>query len=399
MEGTDNGITLNFENMDATEFLADRKQGHAVPEEKEKERKEAEAKAETTSESTAPEKAGNENSNPELESQIKEILSKEENDLTDEEKQVLLDNEAIAEKLSKGDEGSEESGVVADLKALEGFVEEGEYEDSLEGIKQYQKDRDGKRDPLIIGSFLKANPKMAAFYKHVVVDGKSEDSFLKEVSKPELLKSEVKSIKSSTSEIEKESIIDQHVKIIKQDLIGKLPEKTIEAILKVAVENGDTEQMAKDSLVNLNASYSKEVEALEAQKVAERQQEEREIEERIKTIKGLVSKGIIANNIAIPEVDKQGFIEFLTVPIDSVTGETKQEKVLNSLSNEEDMVLDYLLYIKSKTGKLDTSALKSNTSVSKFFKNSKKANDNRTPKTSKGSKIAYGDVRSLPNGY
>lgn len=321
-----------------------------------------------------------------IEEQITEILSKEESELTDEERTLLEKNEEVANRLleaqekggQQGKEGEEEIGLLAEFMKEEGYLEEGEYEDSSEGLKKYIADRDKARDLKVITSFLESSPDVARVFNHVVVEGKPFASLIRETTKPEILEEKLIEIKPTSSDEDKETAIKQHTKIIRAGLKGKVSDTILEGMITTAVEKGETLALAKDVLKDIEASYNNEIESINKEAAARKKAEQDEANAAKENIKRLITKGEVAANVLIPESEKTEFYDFLVKPVDALTGKTKQTLIMESLTDEEDMLLDYLLFVKAKKGKIDFSALKSKSTVKKFFKNAKKANEDRS---------------------
>lgn len=355
----------------------------------------------------------------ELESQITGLLEKDSADLTDDEKSILEKNDGVVNKLAadamarekaaeegkggeseEGEEEGDELGAIDAFAKNEGFVDEAKFEDNVDGLQGYIEKRDSKRDLVVLGSFLEANSQVKDFYQHVVVDKKPPETFMQELSKPEILETEVKPIPTTGTDNEKQTVIDNHLNIIRADLKGKVPDSVIEATIKSAVEMGQTEILAKDSLANLNASHQRNIDAVNKEAADAKQLAIDAKANAEKVITSLVTKGELASNVNIPDAEKKGFTEFLTIPVESVTQRTKYDKTLADFTPQEDMLIDWLVYQKYKNGKIDLSSLQRKSTSQKFIKNAKKANESRE-KGASGSRAgqAFENISSMPSSY
>ena len=336
-------------------------------------------------------------SSEELETQITTLLEKDEAELTDEEKKVLKENEEIVNKLQEGDDDGDgtgegtgegegegkgegeggEPGILEALMIEEGYVEEGEYEDSSDGIKQYIADRDKKRDLKVLEGFLSANEQMAAVFNHIVVQKKPLESLLRSSQKPAILETQLLETSATSTDEQKEQAVKQHSDIIRQGLKGKFSDSIVEQMITSAVEKGETLATARDVLKDIEKQHNADVASIEAQARTEAEALEKQEEEIRKNIQKVITKGEAASNIIIPQSDRVGLYEFLTKPVDALNNRTKQQIVSDTLSDEENILIDYLLYLKAKNGKIDLALLKSRSAKKKFFKKSKEENEDR----------------------
>lgn len=335
---------------------------------------------------------------------LTELVGKEESELTDDDKALLEKSKDkideiranIEKEQAEGSGGDGDLGVVGNLMKSEGFVGEGEFEDSSEGLGNYMKERDTARDQQVLTSFLKASPELASFYKHTIVDKKPAESFMRRLDKPTILTTEIKPLGESLSDVEKVTVLDSHRAIIKANLKGKVSETVLNSIIESAVEKGETEQLAKDSLADLTTAYNGELKLLEDQAQTLVDTDALNYENAQRVIKATVGKGALASNVIIPESEKLGFIDFLTKPINTMSGETKQQQVVSSLSPEQDLLLDYLLYKFSISGKFDIGSLKTRSSNKQFFNSAKGENDRRQSRD-KGRVSGDGKINSVKN--
>lgn len=174
-------------------------------------------------------------------------------------------------------------------------------------------------------------------------------------------------------------------------------------------EDGFDEDEIKAKLESYKSAVLLEGEAKSALKVLKkrdesrqqemlRQQEEeaiasqREYQELISSTQNIVKKGVL-QNVQIPEKEKKGFVDFLFAPVDK-TGKTKRDVSRETLTLEQKLELEYLVYKGMKLNDLIV-AKKQTQDLSHLRKNADKENaqQQRSGQSTKQQKI-----QGLPDG-
>ena len=359
---------------------------------------------------------------PETKTKITDILNKDEGDVTEDDKKFLESNQKLADDIATeleeqaklkeqsgagGEEGGgeagssdDELGAIATFGKDEGFVDEKvfkELEDSTDGISAYIKARDEVRDKELISSFLQANSEVAKFYEHTVVNQLPVESYLKtEIQRPAMLDEKILSIGTNATDDDKAAAITQHERIIREGLKGKLSDSVIEATIKAAVESGESYKLAVDTLNDQNKEWDDEVKAVNDRHAANVKAENERREAAENNFKNAVNKGLLLESLQIADADKAAFIDFATKPINAVTKQTKLEQIEDSLTTEEKLFFDYLLFKKAKDGKIDIKSIQPKTTNKKFFTSLKNKNNDRKPRGGGQEDRAVGSIANLP---
>lgn len=239
------------------------------------------------------------------------------------------------------DDGAEEASVIesiiASLGVEDDFKERGinvdDFELSVDGvIKLVQQSSDVLANQAV-DSFLNSNPILKEFAEYISNGGNERD--FATVVFPEVDYSQV--------EIKDEDVVSQE-RVIRSSLKSQgLEDKEIGEYITSYKDAGVLHTQAKLALRTLARNQENEKKTLLEEQKKAAEQSEREQEEFWTGIKKVITDSKELSGLPLPEKEKNGFIDYLTKPIDD-KGNTKRNVDVLKMDINQRLALDYLLF-------------------------------------------------------
>lgn len=263
-----------------------------------------------------------------------------------------------------------------------GFEFEEEFQEDYDGIKTYMSKASEELAKRQLEELFTAYPAAAQFFDFLSKGGSEEQFF---------------NFKQNTVDFQNLTIVEGDEAMQERIIRMKLTEDGFEEDeIKAKLESYKSavllEGEAKSALKVLKKRDESRQAELMRQQEEEAQASHREYQELITSTQNIVKKGVL-QNVQIPEKEKKGFIDFLFAPVDK-TGKTKRDVSRETLTLEQKLELEYLVYKGMKLSDLIT-AKKQTQDLSHLRKNADKENaqQQRNGQSSKQQKIA-----GLPEG-
>jgi len=176
------------------------------------------------------------------------------------------------------------------------------YEDSTKGIADYTLDVAKRIAETTQKEFFEANPEVKAFARHLAAGG-NRDSFFNYTPK------DYANVDVTTLDAE------QKANLILDDYIASgIPKERALKLVESHKKNNEIDEYVTDALGNL-VNRRKEFETKEEQRVIElRQKEEADNTAYWSEVTNKVKAGVL-NNISIPVADKDGFLAYISKPV------------------------------------------------------------------------------------
>jgi hypothetical protein len=326
-----------------------------------------------------------EDANPELVTNLEAVLDKAEDQLSEEESKLIEDNKDLVVAIVNKDVT-----LIDQLRENENYVQEGKFEDSVDGFQSYLSARDELRDKQTVESFLEERPELKSYYEHVVVNKNPPATYFARQNKPAILDTKIEKVTESMSDDQKKAVTSVQESVVRANLKSNgMDDSIIAGVVETAKANGTLESMATNSLDSMNKTYNSQIEAAEKtfreQEQARIDAEKAEIDKAV----GIVKGGRILDNLNVPKADENNFVKFISTPINA-KGETMADKKYSELSLAQRTAIDYIIYkdFKLPFGRIST--------VADRFKGAKKANDaRRQTSRSKGDSSREGNVSAI----
>lgn len=220
------------------------------------------------------------------------------------------------------------------------------YEDTEQGLIEYNKDLVEHRIREGFGDVLNSHPDLKRYYQYLQRGGNPQD-YHKQVA------SSWKNVKFDPQNK------DLMTNVVKASLSKTgMSEDNIKKTIKMYEDSNNLESFAEESHKALVKSESESEARREAEYQESLKEEETEIENHWKEVKQTIDKGLI-NKILIPDNEKQKFYEYLSVSVDK---DRRSQSHIDdkSLTVEQWLQLEFLKYKKFDLSKLIEDASKTN---------------------------------------
>ena len=239
--------------------------------------------------------------------------------------------------------------LIDEIKSKLGFDyknEKGEvlnFDDSVDGILSLVKESATIIAKQNESKLFEKFPQAKKFVEHLI-NGGTESNFLN-FQKPSFLN--VK-INEDTSEQEKLNVVVENFlsKGFQKDKAVKMAE-----MLK---QTSDLDKEAEEALKELQEQEITFTKKQEEILKAEKQRQDKEIQEQWNEIGNIIKKGTVLN-FNIPEADKSGFLAYISKPIDE-KGNTQEMAEVNKENLETSLALSFLRYKKFNLSNLINNA-------------------------------------------
>lgn len=303
----------------------------------------------------------------EIQTKLTELEAKEEKDLSD-------DDKAYIEKYTQAPL-DEITTVKNDLEGTYGIKIEGTYENNPDGLKAIVQAVAPQVGEKMLLDYFDKVPYMRSFYDHVVVEGKSLETFLTKNEKPAFEQIEIKPF-DSLEEAEKPKAINNLKSIINMDLKAKgVSEEDINTLTSLYESNGtlfDKAKASKDSLKVVHKAQVDQKLAIENQRIAQEQVAQ---QAEYNLVKEMIIKNDI-NGTSIPVADVKAFQSAMLNPIDA-QGRTIMDTKREELTLAQRTLLDYIVFKGFKVTGLTNKVVPRNFSFSKQNEQNNKREGNR----------------------
>lgn len=297
---------------------------------------------------------------------LEDILKKDEADLTPEETKQLEDNEDLVRAIVNKD-----ITIIDQLSGTENFVQEGTFEDSLEGIQSYLVERDKTRDKNVVTDFLESYPEVNALYEHTIVGKKPLITFLAQQNKPAILDSKIEAITESMTDDQKANITTVHEAIVTANLKASgIDDVTIAATIEGAKTKGTLKPLADSSLVSMNKNFNDQLAAVDKVATEKADSAKLAVDAEIEKVKTMIRGGKLIDTVGVSKTDEGNFIKYMSIPINE-KGETLADKKYNELTLAQRTAIDYFVYTNFKL------PIRMKGSVADKFRVANKANSQR----------------------
>lgn len=282
---------------------------------------------------------------------LKEIQAKEEDQLTDEEKEFLEKHAPTPTLIDS---------IKDDFEDLVGEPIEGEFENNNEGAKNLVSIAATKIATNLVKEHFTKNPEFAKVYNHIITEGRSLDTLLKKEVKPDFLSIELKDISDTNNEEENNKIIENQKKVISNYLEkkGNSPDD-IKIILEAHETNNKLFDKAKEAKQALVTDYEASVKIALEQEEQEKIAAAEKVKEQWDTVNKIISTNTFDRGLKIPVTDIKAFKEALFNR--DVRGISLMDQKRAKLSLADRVLLDYFIWKDFKVKGLDSK--KSNTSL------------------------------------
>jgi len=317
-----------------------------------------------------------------IQAKLTELEAKEEKDLTPEDREFI-------EKYTDAEVTA--IGSVKNLFTEKYNLDLGEtkYEDSPQGVANFI----DEVAPVIAEQMLSEHfaqvPAMLDFYKHVLVEGKSVDTFLIKAQKPAFEGIDLKEVSADMPEAASKALINNQKELIRIDLSSKgLDTETIDTLIDLAESSGKLFEKATISKKALQATHTANVAEQLRLEEARIKQDEVAKAETLKAVDNLL-KANDFNGKAIPPADLKAFRSAL-FDVDG-HGKTLLEYKRTKLSLADRLYIDYLV-LKD----LKVSGYVKPQEQAKKFTYQKKNEDNNSRN---GGRVRGGGTNQANNAY
>jgi len=303
----------------------------------------------------------------EVEARIAELAEKGEENLTDEEKKFLEDNaEAVEAYVSKDNS-------VLQLMQAEGFLEEGTFDNSMEGLQAYLAKRDEVAFEKKLQNYFEDQPMLKQVKEHLDKKLPIQSLFMRQ-QKPAILANELPKITDEMDDKAKANVTKVYEQLIRQAYKSKgVDDVAIEAIVKTAQDGGKMADTAEAAKQMLSADFDAQIEAYEKEEQAAVDAQLEALQQERNQAIEIVTKNDFGGGLKIPTADIEGFKNYVgkVVKSDGVT--TMSDEKYSKLTLAQKLWLDYIVYKDFKLPNIVT-----NTSKLLFGK-ANKDNSKRTP--------------------
>lgn len=205
------------------------------------------------------------------------------------------------------------------------------FDDTPEGILELTRSAAEKLSEETLDNIFTAHPSLKEHFEFLQNGGKSED-YVQMTSEPDFASLNI----SGNSDIQKQLLTDYFLakgedEAFAQDMIESYEDKgTLEQ--KAEAAKNAFARVQNDRRSEL---LTKQREVAEAKRQA--------TIETWNTVKATVSKATELSGIAIPEKDRNKFMEYISAPVDK-DGRTARDLAASKLTLEQQLTLDYLLF-------------------------------------------------------
>lgn len=303
----------------------------------------------------------NQESDEEIQAKLDELAKKEEKDLTDEEKQYIEKYTAPPDEISS---------VKNTLQARFGLEFEGTFENNETGLTSLVEEAAPKLAQQMLANYFESVPYMSDFYKHVVVEKKSLETFLAKNEKPAFQNIEIKDTTDVTDDKVKEQLISNQKAIFKMDLAAKgVSEEDINGLIDLAEASGKLFEKAKAAQANLVNNHKAQVEAKLKEEETRIKADQLAVQQEFTKAVEMVTKNNF-DGISIPETDVKAFKDSLT-RLDA-KGYSVLDYKREKLTLAQRLLLDYIVFKDVKIPGLNIKAQQQ----SKTFSFRKASEDN-----------------------
>jgi len=205
------------------------------------------------------------------------------------------------------------------------------FEDTTEGILELTRSAAEKISTETLDNIFNTHPSLKEHFEFLQNGGRSED-YVQMNSEPDFANLDI----SGNSDIQKQLLTDYFLakgedEAFAQDMIESYEDKGTLAQKAEAAKAA----FAKVQTDRRNELLTTQREAAEAKRQA--------TIETWNTVKATVSKATEFSGIAIPEKDRNKFMEYISAPVDK-DGRTARDLAASKLTLEQQLTLDYLLF-------------------------------------------------------
>lgn len=301
----------------------------------------------------------------EINSKLDEIEKKDQTTLTDEEKAFI---EAHTEV-----ELDEITSVKQDMETTYGIKLDGEFQNSPDGLKLLASEMAPKIGEQMLLNYLSQVPYMREFFDHVVIGGKSLETFLVKNEKPIFTSIEIKPL-ADVEEASKPKMIDNLKTLLKMDLTNKgNNEDDIVQLIQLYEANGSLYDKAKLAKESLTKAHTAQVDAKIKEEEAKIQAQEQRVQEEFKQVDEMITKNDIAG-IQIPAADIRAFKDAMLRGLDA-QGRTLMDSKRDKMTLAQRVLIDYLIFKDLKVNGLQSKVPAQSKSFS--FKKANEENNKR----------------------
>lgn len=317
----------------------------------------------------------------EVNAKLDEIEKKDQATLTEEEKAFIeAHTEVVLDEITS---------VKQDMENTYGIKLDGEFENSPDGLKLLASEMAPKIGEQMLLNYLSQVPYMREFFDHVVIGGKSLETFLAKSEKPIFTSIEIKPL-VDVEEAAKPKMIDNLKTLIKMDFTNKgVPEDDIAGMIQLYEANGSLYEKGKAAKDNLSKAHTAQVDAKIKEEEARLQVEEQKVQADIKKVDEMITKNDIAG-IQIPAADIRPFKDAMLRSLNA-QGRTLMDDKREKMTLEQRVLLDYLIFKDLKV-----TGLQSKTPAQSKAFSFKKANEENNKR--QGSRIRKSGVGTEQTG-
>ena len=231
---------------------------------------------------------------------------------------------------SEGDqEGSEGAPLLEAILERTGLEANERYTNDTDGLFAAIDDASQTQAQLMVQQMFTQYPVMGELYKHMVEDGMSIDSFLKERERPDWKK----------FNIEEETGQEQMTRYALAQMGND--SDAVDALVEMYKNKGVLEEKAKSFFANADAADKKAIEQQKQQEKEQAQQMRQQQEEIAKQAEQLLNKGEIMG-VTIPKKEQNEFRAFLYGHDDQ--GVSLAAKKFSEISLDKQMLINWILY-------------------------------------------------------
>ena len=305
----------------------------------------------------------------ETKKKLEELSKKDKDTLTDEEKKFIEDNKEEPEIIDSMVSSFKEQGVQ--------FDEDQTFDNSTEGATKLASHAAKQIAASMLMDHFETNPVFKSFYDHVMVQGKSLDTFIVSSRTPQYENYVINEVSDTNSDKQNEAITKSQKSIIREALLTRIDD---EDVIEASIEKFELEDKlydkAKDSkkyLVELEKSQA----ATKLKEEEDRIKQEEELAEKEwKEITTMLNKNDLGDGIKIPVSDLKEFKKAVLVPIDD-KGRTAMDYLRAKQTLNQKLLGDYMLFKK--------------------FSNLKEGNKNSAKRTLRFKKAADSNKKRSPD--
>jgi hypothetical protein len=228
-------------------------------------------------------------------------------------------------------EDDDSESIYSSLNKTFGYDIEGEFDETVDGIAEYTKQVAVKMAESEVQQLFEAYPDVKEYLDFRLKNGDPKAFFEKSFNDVDYA--------SLTIDEDNESLQE---KIVKEDLKKQgYSSDEIEEFVSDYKDSGLLYKMSNKSVKKLVEYQKKEKETLIQEQTKLEQQRQEETKKMVNSIETVIEKGDL-KNIIIPESKRKNFKEWLLKP--DTSGKTQREKQLESLSWEEKLQLEYMMF-------------------------------------------------------